>query len=110
MNKYNAKRTEVDGIWFASKGEARRYRELKALEQGGYISDLQLQPMFLLQEKFTDQMGNNHHAIKYRADFQYTENGENVVEEFKGRETPEFRIKMKLFLFRFKNVLFRITR
>ena len=31
-NKYNAKRTEVDGIWFDSKLEAERYIELKLLQ------------------------------------------------------------------------------
>ena len=36
--KYGNKKTEVDGITFDSKAEARRYLALKTLQAGGYIS------------------------------------------------------------------------
>jgi len=41
VNKYRNVRTEVDGIKFASKKEARRYQELRLLEKAGndYIAD-----------------------------------------------------------------------
>ena len=35
MSKYNAIKTERDGIKFDSKKEAKRYKELKLLEKGG---------------------------------------------------------------------------
>ncbi len=48
MSKYKAVRTEVDGIKFASKKEARRYGELLLLQRAGEISNLELQVPFLL--------------------------------------------------------------
>jgi dsDNA-binding SOS-regulon protein len=42
-NKYLNKKTEIDGITFASKKEAKRYSELKLLEKAKKIEDLQLQ-------------------------------------------------------------------
>ena len=45
-SKYGAIRTTVDGVTFASKAEARRYAELKLLEQAGEIKGLELQPKF----------------------------------------------------------------
>lgn len=110
MNKYNARRTVVDGITFASKGEAERYRQLKLLEYGGRISDLVLQPKFVIQEPFIDGCGIRHRGITYRADFQYVDRGNLVVEDFKGEQTEVFKLKMKLFLYRYRNVVFRITK
>ena len=46
MSKYKAIRTEVDGITFASRREANRYKELKFLRSEYRISDLVLQPKF----------------------------------------------------------------
>lgn len=47
-NKYLNKFTEVDGIKFSSKKEAKRYSELKIMENAGIISDLKLQVKFVL--------------------------------------------------------------
>lgn len=52
-NKYNAKKTIIDGIEFDSRTEAKRYGELKILERGGIISGLTLQPRFTVFEPFT---------------------------------------------------------
>ena len=46
--KYRAVPTVIDGIRFASKAEARRYGELRLLEQAGEIRDLVRQPRFAL--------------------------------------------------------------
>ena len=48
MAKYRNRTCVVDGIAFASKKEARRYGVLKAMEQAGQISNLQLQKEFVL--------------------------------------------------------------
>jgi hypothetical protein len=42
MTKYHAIPTEIDGIRFDSKAEARRYGELMLLEMGGVIRELEL--------------------------------------------------------------------
>lgn len=46
MNKYNAHRTIVDGVTFASKKEARRYGELRLLQKSGDINQLRCHPSF----------------------------------------------------------------
>lgn len=107
-NKHNAVAVVVDGIRFASKMEARRYGELKLLVAAGVITELTLQPRFLLQEKFTDSKGTNHRAINYVGDFQYIENGVTVVEDVKGMETKVFKINKKLFLYRYRDIDFRL--
>ena len=94
-HKYNAQKKTVDGIKFASKREANRYIILKSREEAGEISDLELQPVFILQEKFTDDYGTKHRAIRYTADFRYIEDGIRVVEDVKGKKTTDFSIRWK---------------
>ena len=100
-NKYGNTKTKVDGLAFASKAEARRYGELKLLERGGVIQDLELQPKFGL-------IGREGTKIcTYKADFRYAEMipGTNrishiVVEDVKSPSTAKersYRLKSKLF-------------
>lgn len=88
-HKYRAKRTEVDGITFASRMEAQRYTELRALEQAGEISGLELQPRY-------DLVVNGVKIGRYVADFRYREDGRLVVEDVKGVKTALYRLKKKL--------------
>lgn len=102
QHKYRAQKTEVDGITFDSKAEAERYVTLKAMERAGDISDLALQPAFVLIDGFTDSFGTRHRAITYKADFKYLDrDGNVVVEDVKGIQTPVFRLKHKLLMFRY---------
>ena len=96
QSKYKKKKTQVDMYVFDSAKEAQRYRELKLLERAGEISDLELQPRFLLQESFKKN-GKTYRKIDYVADFKYTENGKIIVEDVKGLQTDVFKIKHKLF-------------
>lgn len=102
MNKYGAKKTEIDGITFASKHEADRYCELKLLEKAGLISNLQLQRVFTLIGAQRDKSGKViERPVKYIADFVYTGgNGETVVEDAKSpaTRTDVYKIKRKLML------------
>ena len=93
MSKYRNRRTVYDGITFDSQREANRYAELKLLERAGEISDLKLQVPFELIPK---QPGER--AVKYIADFVYTEDGQTVVEDVKGKKTRDYIIKRKLLL------------
>ena len=110
MNKYRAVKTELDGITFDSKKEARRYWELKCMQQIGEIKDLKLQPEYRLQPGFIHQ-GVRYRAISYVADFEYRDlkTGELVVEDVKSKptRTAAYRIKKKLFLARYSDVTFR---
>ena len=92
MNKYRAVRTEVDGIRFDSKKEARRYKELMLLYNANAIEDLVLQPKFRCEI-------NGKLICNYSADFSYRDKGGIVVEDVKSPITakqPVYRIKKKL--------------
>ena len=78
-NKYGARKTTFMGITFDSKWEAERWGELTAMEI----------------------VVNDQKICKYVADFQYNKvdeygNLEEVVEDAKGVETAEFKLKKKL--------------
>lgn len=92
-NKFNAKKTELDGIVFDSAKESRRYAELRVLERAGQIIDLRL------QEKFTLTV-NGIKIASYKADFVYVDyHGKTVVEDVKSPPTAkksDFRMKVKL--------------
>lgn len=107
--KYKAKKTVFDGITFDSQKEAMRYGELKLLERAGEISDLELQPKYVLQEGFRDKDGKKHIAITYKADFKYVEKGKEIVEDAKGFETEVFKIKLKLLLYKYPEINFKLT-
>lgn len=110
-NKYNAKKTMVNGIKFDSKAEAARYKILKKREATGEISELTLQPRFTLQEKFKHG-GKTIRKIEYIADFEYSKNGKQVVEDVKGVKTDVYKLKKKMFLLKYgKEKIFKeITR
>lgn len=69
--KYHNKNTEVDGIKFDSRKEARRFCQLKLAQELGVIEDLRLQVDFTLIEAYTDAHGERHQALRYKADFTY---------------------------------------
>ena len=99
-NKYNAKKTTVNGIKFDSKAEATRYKILKKREAAGEITGLTLQPRFTLQEKFSYD-GKTIRKIEYIADFEYSKNGEQIVEDVKGVKTDVYKLKKKMFLLKY---------
>jgi hypothetical protein len=96
VNKYRNKKVIVDGKEFDSKKEGNRYKELRLLERAGEISNLELQPRFLLQDKFKKN-GKTYRKIEYVADFKYIENGKTIVEDVKGMQTDVFKLKHKIF-------------
>src|SRR3970040_2374191 len=91
MNKYRNIPKRVDGILFQSTKEARRYSELKALQQAGVIRDLEMQPKFKLEI-------NGVHITTYYADFRYHDNERRaeIVEDVKGMRTALYIIKRRL--------------
>lgn len=107
MNKYKNKKIVVDNIKFDSVLEANRYQELKLLQRAKQISNLRLQVPFLLQEGFKKN-GKTYQAIKYIADFVYEENGQTIVEDTKGMKTETFKIKQKLFEYKYPELSIKI--
>jgi len=98
VNKYRNVKTQVDGIIFDSKAEARRYAELDLLQKAGEIKDLKCQPKYPLmcgdRPIRTRNKNGRPHSISYLADFEYrTKIGELVVEDVKGMDTRVSSLK-----------------
>lgn len=93
--KYNANGQKIDGHWFASAAEAKRYLQLKSMEERGLIEDLKLQPSYPIVHA-------GQPITTYRADFRYVILNELrraetvVVEDVKGMVTDVYLIKKKL--------------
>jgi hypothetical protein len=99
-NKYGAIRTELCGLKFDSKAEAKRYAQLKAMEAAGQISELQLQvriPLLPAQ----DTNGRKEKPVDYICDFVYVRDGKMIHEDTKSSatKTPAFILKRKLCLY-----------
>lgn len=99
-SKYHAKKTTVDGITFDSRREADRYLVLKGMEEDGVIEDLRRQVRYELVPAF-DVDDRHYRPVFYTADFVYTEDGKEVVEDVKGMRTDTYRLKSKLFARRY---------
>lgn len=93
----------VDGITFDSAKEAQRWAELKLLERAGQIFELQRQVPFVLVPKQERDGKVIERPVVYRADFVYTENGKEVVEDVKSTatKTKEYILKRKLMLWEY---------
>lgn len=105
--KYSNKKCVFNDIKFDSKLEMERYKELILLSTGGAINELQLQKPFILQDKFK-RNGKGIRAIKYLADFFYFDEKlkKYVCEDTKGFETEVFKIKKKIFLSKYPDIVF----
>lgn len=120
-NKYNARKAVVDGIIFDSSKEAKRYRALKEKAEKGQITSLQRQVKFVLIPAQYDESNEVfkrgprkgqkkpgkllERECAYIADFVYTENGQQVVEDTKGCKAGAayaiYKIKRKLMLYKY---------
>ena len=104
MNKYNAKKVEIDGIVFDSRAEGRFYEHLLELMHDGVVESFEMQKPYTLLDKFPHpKTGKTIRAIKYVPDFEviYTDGRVEVV-DVKGMQTDVFRMKCKLFMFRYQ--------
>ena len=104
MNKYNAKKVEIDGIVFDSRAEGRFYEHLLDLMHDGVVESSEMQKPYTLLDKFPHpKTGKTIRAIKYVPDFEviYTDGRVEVV-DVKGMQTDVFRMKCKLFMFRYQ--------
>ena len=88
-SKYGAIKETVDGVRFASKREAKRYKELMLLFRAGKIRNLELQPEFEFKI-------DGVKMFTYRADFAYFEGEQRVIEDAKGVRTDVYKLKKKI--------------
>ncbi len=85
LNKYRNERTVIDGISFASKKEAKRYKELMYARLSGDCL------WFLRQTPFHLAGG-----VKYISDFiVFWRDGSITIEDVKGIKTPVYLLKKK---------------
>lgn len=118
----------IDGFTFDSKLEGDYYKHLCILKFKNKIKDFELQPEFLLQDKFIVVDGvtingsdpdfekikkknkaKTFKAIKYIADFKIIHlDGSIEIVDTKGIETADFKIKKKMFAYRYPQYKFSI--
>ena len=85
-HKFKAKPTETDGIKFSSKKEAKRYNNLKTLQNIGEV-------IFFLRQVPFHLPGR----VKYVCDFFiFWANGEVTIEDVKGFKTETYKAKKKM--------------
>ena len=101
--KYHNKKVKYDGYTFDSIREKNYYIKLKLLEKAGKIKELELQKEFELQPSY--KLNNKTiRKITYRADFTYktAKDDKLHVIDVKGYRTDVYRLKKKLFEYRYK--------
>lgn len=92
LRKYKNIPTIINGEKFDSRGEARRWQDLRLMEKAGEITNLTRQVKY-------DMVVNGVKICTFVPDFEYTKGGQLVTEDFKSKATmtPTFRLKAKLF-------------
>ena len=114
MRKYNNEITTIDGIKFASRLEAERFQQLRLLEKAEEIEALQLQVEFQILTGWTNpDTGERTRSKYYVADFVYydKQSGKWIIEDTKGMETSDFRLKWDFMKTLYRDFEFRkVTR
>lgn len=87
--KYGNVKVERDGEKFDSKREFERHKMLEQCQRDGLISHLERQPKF-------DLFVEGKKICRYIGDWAYVEHGRVVVEDSKGHQTRDFKLKWKL--------------
>lgn len=125
MGKIYHKETVIDGIKFDSKTESEYYEYLIHNKAALDIKTIELQPKFLLQEKYIlakdgrvfkeslytekefkklqrEFPGCTVQPINYIADFKITYNDNTIdIVDVKGIKTADFKLKEKMFNFKY---------
>ena len=103
VNKYKNEKAEYEGIKFDSEMEKEFYIDLLKLHKK---EEIELQPEFVLQEKFRDSTGKTQREMKYVADFRVG----NIVYDIKGMITQVFKIKEKSFKLKYPHLKLKIIK
>lgn len=107
-NKYRNYRITINGINYDSKKEYDRHCILKIKEKAGEISELKF------HESSMNIILQKEPQIKYEPDFCYFEKGIYIIEDVKGYQTKEFKLKKKMIINKLNNNeitgIFRLTK
>ena len=110
-SKYHSEKVQIDGETFDSRREARRWMDLRLLEQAGEIRDLRRQVKYILIPTQREEGDGKkpgkllEKEASYYADYVYTDarTGETIVEDVKGYKEggayAVFVLKRKLMLY-----------
>lgn len=135
MSKYRNVKQTIDGVTFDSKRESDYYLQLKLLQKTGEVTDIGFHPKYILQPGYrkccgnvwVDKPGNGikgatvcgnckkkmpkTSAITYSADFSVTyKDGHTEIIDVKGMETESFKIKRKLFEFKYPHLTLKMIK
>lgn len=91
-SKYRNYRVVVDGVRYDSQKEYERHMHLKLLEKKGEISELKF------HQKEMNILLQDDPPIRYEPDFCYYEDGTYIIEDLKGYQTKEFKLKKKMLI------------
>ena len=106
-SKYGALKAEIDGHIFDSVMESRFYVYLLQLVQNKKIKSFEMQTPYELQEKYKDLHTKKVvRAITYISDFVITNLDDSIVViDVKGRETADFKLKKKMFGYKYRDLI-----
>ena len=104
--KYNSYKVSINDITFDSIMESRFYLLLLSMQADKEVTAFKNQVTFELQPKFKDKYtGKNVRAITYIADFVVTmSDGRVIAVDVKGKETDVFKIKRKIFMYKYPDI------
>lgn len=109
QGRIKAIKKEVDGILFDSTMEANYYIYLKEEQEKGNVIDIILQPEYPLLESYK-KYGRTIRGMKYISDFLVTyKDGTQIVIDVKGKETDDFKIKRKLFDYKYPDLTLKLV-
>ncbi len=94
-----------EALCFDSKLEATRFIVLVGYRKDNVITDLKRQISYDVTWP-----GSKKKQFTYKADFVYTQDGKEVVEDVKGMETSTWRLKWKFLNVAYPNVIWRVVK
>ncbi len=109
MSKYGNKKIKVDGEEYDSQAEYLYHLHYREREQRGEIRNLKRQVKYVIQPSFKRD-GSTIRAITYTVDYDFEEapDWKHVTVVVKGFATEVFKLKRKLFLYRYPEIELRI--
>lgn len=105
--KFNAKKTIIDGITFDSKREAKHYLVIRDMLKKGEIMNFERQVEIELQPSFTTIVNGKKskvRPIRYVADFVLYYPGRTEIVEVKGFSTQAFKMKWKMLQYKYRGL------
>ncbi len=109
-SKYNNKKPEAYGRKWDSQMELEFYEKLLEEQKQGQVVNIELQPVFLLQDKYIYK-GKTIRKMEYKADFKVTySDGSVIIYDVKGMIAQPFPIKWKLVRYIYNDLDFRCVR